>query len=97
MFEKVNQAAEQVATSMSRRGFLGKLGQGALALAGALGGLLVLPRMASGQRSSGYVGCCRYSNGSILCIVRGRCQKTYNGYALVAAWGTDAPCINCYR
>ena len=43
MFEKVGQVAEQVATSVSRRQFLGRFGQGALAVAAAVGGLLALP------------------------------------------------------
>ena len=46
MFEKIGQAAETLAThaSQSRRGFLGRLGQGALVAAGAGGGLLVTAR-----------------------------------------------------
>ena len=43
MFEKIGQAAETLATrvSLSRRGFLGRLGQGAFVAAGAVGGLLL--------------------------------------------------------
>ena len=43
MFEKISQSAETLATrvSLSRRGFLGRLGQGALVAAGAVGGLLL--------------------------------------------------------
>ena len=44
MFDKVSQVAEQVATRLSRRAFLGKAGQSALALAGVLGGLLMFPK-----------------------------------------------------
>ena len=43
MLEKVSQIAEQAATNVSRRGFLGRLGRGAAATAAALGGLLALP------------------------------------------------------
>jgi len=42
MFDKLSQAAEQLATNVSRRQFLGRFGAGALALATALGGLLAL-------------------------------------------------------
>ena len=42
MFEKLSQAAEQMATRVSRRQFLGRFGGSALALATALGGLLAL-------------------------------------------------------
>lgn len=41
MFEKVSQMAEQMATCMSRRQFLGSLGSGAMTAAAALGGILM--------------------------------------------------------
>jgi hypothetical protein len=40
MFDKISEAAERVATNVSRRAFLGRLGKGALATAGVLGGVL---------------------------------------------------------
>jgi hypothetical protein len=40
MFQKIGQAAARAASSVSRRGFLGRLGQVALGTAGLLGGLL---------------------------------------------------------
>ncbi len=43
MFEKFGQVAEKMAGSASRRGFLGRFGSGAMALAAALGGLLAFP------------------------------------------------------
>jgi hypothetical protein len=49
MFEKFGQAAEQVATSVSRRQFLGRLGGAALAAAAAVGGLLAIPDVAQAQ------------------------------------------------
>jgi hypothetical protein len=53
MFEKLGRAAERMATSVgeSRRGFLGRLGRGALAAAGALGGLLLMPK----EAQAGYI------------------------------------------
>jgi hypothetical protein len=59
MFEKVGRLAESAATkvSLSRRGFLGRLGQGALALTGVLGGFLVFPKDA---RAGGSYVCCKY-------------------------------------
>jgi hypothetical protein len=48
MFEKIGRLAETAATkvSLSRRGFLGRLGRGALTAAAGLGGLLVLSNKA---------------------------------------------------
>lgn len=59
MFEKIGRLAETAANkvSVSRRGFLGRLGQGALAAAGVLGGLLALPGAA---QAGGSVVCCHY-------------------------------------
>src|SRR6266851_1045783 len=42
MFEKISDAAEKVASNVSRRAFLGRLGQGALITAGVLGGMHLL-------------------------------------------------------
>jgi hypothetical protein len=57
MFDKIGRMAEAAANSISvsRRGFLGRLGQGALAAAGVLGGLLLFPRDAL----AGGSGVCR--------------------------------------
>jgi hypothetical protein len=59
MFDKIGQLAEAAANSISvsRRGFLGRLGNVALGAAGVLGGLLVLPGTA--QAGSGVI-CCKY-------------------------------------
>jgi hypothetical protein len=40
MFDKVSLSAEKLATNVSRRAFLGLLGQGALATAGVVGAML---------------------------------------------------------
>jgi hypothetical protein len=64
MFEKIGQLAETAATnvSLSRRGFLGQLGRGALVIAGAMGGLLsvIAPVQARGGRQT----CCGGSHCS---------------------------------
>jgi hypothetical protein len=59
MFEKLTRHAEQVATDLtvSRRGFLGRAGRGALAAAGALGALLAAPRKAEAGRHGGVKEC----------------------------------------
>jgi hypothetical protein len=60
MFEKMGRLAEGLATSVatSRRGFLGRIGQSALGVAGAMGALAV----ASGAQTGGVV-CCTYDCG----------------------------------
>ena len=65
MINKVTNLAERLATnvSLSRRGFLGRLGKGALAVAGVLGGLLVFPKDGLGGPGS-YV-CCTWHCGSL--------------------------------
>jgi len=59
MFEKIGRLAERAAANVgeSRRGFLGRLGAGALAAVALLGGVFVSP--AAGQ-GPGFVVCCRY-------------------------------------
>ena len=63
MFDKIGRLAEKAADSISvsRRGFLGRLGQVALGAAGVLGGLLVLPGTA---QAGGGVVCCKYHCGN---------------------------------
>jgi hypothetical protein len=60
MFEKFGRLAEQAATkvSVSRRGFLGRLGQGALATIGVLGGAVAFSQDARPGGSG--VFCCKY-------------------------------------
>lgn len=50
MLEQFSQLAERVATSASRRQFLGQLGRGAMLVAAAAGGLLALPAGSHGGR-----------------------------------------------
>jgi len=42
MFQKLQRMAEEAATLVSRRRFLGRVGRGAMAAAAAMGGLLAL-------------------------------------------------------
>jgi hypothetical protein len=59
MFEKIGRLAEAAASnvSVSRRGFFGQLGRGALVVAGALGGLLGAAAPV-GAAPPGTVTCC---------------------------------------
>jgi hypothetical protein len=79
MFEKVSQAAEQVATGASRREFLGQFGRGAMAAAAALGGVLALPAISAAARkppatcgSSSYISCVERNTGDPCISALGR-------------------------
>jgi hypothetical protein len=80
MFEKIGRVAETMATraSLSRRRFLDRLGQGALAAVGLLGSAFVLSRDARASSSGLY--CCRYES----CYLRGRSRgfiyRCYSGF-----------------
>jgi hypothetical protein len=49
MFEKLGQVAEQMATNVSRRQALGRIGRAALAAAAAIGGMLAFGEVAEAQ------------------------------------------------
>jgi hypothetical protein len=69
MFEKIGRLAETAANqvSVSRRGFLGRLGQSALGVAGVLAGMTTAL-----AQSSGTVSCCKYSAAKAYgCLGRG--------------------------
>ena len=89
MIDKVSRLAERVATSVSRRGFLSRLGRGAMALAAAVGGLLALPDIAqaAGNCCNGFGNCpppaplgCKLVKNCVACpstvsCPTGRCCK----------------------
>jgi len=54
MLQKVSQIAEQAATNVSRRQFLGRFGYGALTVAGALGAILA----SAGNATAGRIRAC---------------------------------------
>jgi hypothetical protein len=64
MFEKIGRLAEAAANnvSVSRRGFLSRLGQGALTAIGVLGGTFLLSQGSQAGGSGLY--CCKYRCGS---------------------------------
>lgn len=74
MLEKIGQSAETLVSrvSVSRRGFLGRLGRGAALLGGMLGGIL----LTSGTAEAGPL-CCMVWTGqgaSFKCYM-GRCKR----------------------
>jgi hypothetical protein len=74
MFDRVGSLAERVATNLSRRAFLGHLGQGALGLAAVIGGILAFPANAE---ASGNL-CCLYpslSGGFCFHAKQGSCPS----------------------
>jgi hypothetical protein len=74
MFDKLGQAAERLATHVSRRAFLGRLGKGALVMAGVLGSVLAFGGKAqalgcaAGLRPCG-LRCCLPGDYCCLCNV----------------------------
>ena len=77
MFEKISQVAETFATraSLSRRGFLGRLGEGALVAAGAVGGLL----LTAGDVHGSARNCCQTGKcpPGKACVSGCRCMKIF--------------------
>jgi hypothetical protein len=79
MFDKVGQAAESLATHVSRRGFMGSLGKGALALAGVLGGVLAFASDARARSPGRGSPCCSglgfcYTPGGSCTLVSQSCS-----------------------
>jgi hypothetical protein len=72
MFERVGNLAERVAIDVSRRAFLGRLGQGALGLAAAIGGVLAFPGQAHADPTK---YCCIRSCGGF-CVCKYTAPKT---------------------
>jgi hypothetical protein len=66
MFDRVGDIAEKVATHVCRRAFLGRLGQGALGLATAIGGVMGLAAQA--HESTGGWCCLRSFPGGASCV-----------------------------
>jgi hypothetical protein len=60
MFDRVGSLAQRVATHVSRRAFLGRLGQGALGLTAVIAGVLALPS----QARAGELYCVSFNKGS---------------------------------
>lgn len=89
MFEKVSQAAERVATNVSRRAFLGKPGQEALMLAGTLGAILALPSESLAGGKGGHKCCFYFACPHIGCI---RVQKNESCPVGYCGGGTVVAC-----
>jgi hypothetical protein len=71
MLERISRAAEELATrvSESRRGFLVAVGQAALGIAGAVGGLLALPT----EARAAHGGYCQMHCTGYGCLLEGWC------------------------
>jgi hypothetical protein len=99
MFDRVSEAAEKLATSVSRRAFMGRLGKGALTIAGAVGAFLAIPGLVQAGGGcvcpSGSGFCCRYQCPDGSTFTTGaqsqcKCKAKQNGCAL-SAWGCICP------
>ena len=98
MFDKVSQAAEKLATDMSRRSFVGSLGRWAGATALGLAGVLTAARAA---RVGGRYTCCGYWSNvyhsyCYACISGpGPCGGTACGYSYFFVG--SRPVSNCHQ
>ncbi len=102
MFEKITQLAEAAATrvSLSRRGFLGRLGQGALAVGALLAGSAAPAR--GGQTG---VVCCKYAcsnfpykggkSFSVSCQAAGTTCSPFSGFCELQQQSTASDCTQC--
>src|SRR5438270_2237345 len=90
MFEKIGRLADRAANEVgvSRRGFLGRVGQTALGAAGVLGGLLALSNKA--QAGNGVLYLCQYGGESSK-----KCY--YNGGSYVTYSCGGCPLVYCYK
>ena len=95
MFDRVSEAAEKLATNVSRRAFMGRLGRAALAVSGALVVVLAIPTplQAGNPRY-----CCIYGNpchggGALLCASPS-CPSTYQGFSLSSKFNVKK-CSDC--
>jgi hypothetical protein len=71
MLERISKLAEQAATGVSRRQFLGRFGRGAMVVAAAAGGLLAIPQISVAGRKPP-----RLCNGAISSL---SCQGLHVG------------------
>ena len=94
MFDNIGRAAEQVATSVSRRGFLGSLGGWAAAAAMGVAGMLTTAGSALATNGKlccfyGVPGCC------LKCVKKhDGCPATGNGFPLYSSF-TTSTCHAC--
>ncbi len=100
MFEKIGRLAEKAATNVdvSRRGFLGRLGKGALAVAGALG---LAASKAEGRGTTHFL-CCYYRDFtgfvySVCLVDQGNCppQGYYGGAYVKNSKKRVSSCNQC--
>jgi hypothetical protein len=102
MFDRVSEAAEKLATNVSRREFMGRLGKAALAVAGALGFAV------AAAEGGNFVYCCNYTRGHGISECMGydwiqfcsatKCPKSYSYGVLVfslAKITKMATCASC--
>jgi hypothetical protein len=89
MFEKTSRLAEQVATSVSRRGFLDSLGGWAATAALGVAGVLTGTGAAWAHPEKHSRMCCTYGPLFIvyLCVIGTSCPPTCCGSPLVSAEG----------
>jgi hypothetical protein len=96
MLETTSRLAEQVANSLSRRGFLGSLGSWAAAAALGVSGVLS-GRSASAHAKQCAGKCCAYICGPVLRVDKkcNQCPPSQNGCALLYCADNHAVSEGC--
>ncbi len=102
MFEQTSRLAEQVATSVSRRRFLGSLSRWAAVMAVGLAGFLTGGPARGGRANGGHLCCvygvpvCQNPTSCTRCVKRkDGCPATGNGLPLSYSFGVDPQCLAC--
>jgi hypothetical protein len=77
MFDRVGEAAEKLATNVSRRAFMGRLGRGAIGLTALIGGMFSFPGQAQARNKA---LCCLCQGGKCWKPTKSRpCPSFYCG------------------
>jgi hypothetical protein len=98
MFNRVDDLAEKVATHVSRRAFLGRLGQGCLGLAVAMAGVLTT---AATARAGTGKSCCSYCwpinpGDSYKVCLQGSCPATGPKGGILCSSVAVTGCAQCH-
>jgi hypothetical protein len=91
MLERVGSAAQKVATSVSRRSFFTRLGQGAMGLAGVIGAMSI-----TAGKAQAALHTCVYCGGGAICGTRTVHTCHHCPPSIVTPTGVTCPLCSCH-